>query len=118
MDFQEVDQHVRSWFIVSFATTTEVIHLERVDRHSEQVPDILVHVPVPFCKMKTVHLGFIRQECKYANRYSTHGTNANVEEERMHVALFRGRSDNGGWGVARPSKWKNKFKREQEEGKS
>lgn len=47
MDFQEVDQRVRSWFIVSFATTTEVVHLERVDRDSEQVPDILVHVPSP-----------------------------------------------------------------------
>lgn len=64
--------------------------------------------------MKTMHLGFIRQECKYANRYSTHGKNANVEEERMHVPLFRGRSVDGGCGVARLSKRKNKFKREQE----
>lgn len=87
-----------SWFIVSVATTTEVIHLERVDRDSEQVPDVLAHVPVSFCKMKTVHLGLINQECKYANHYSTHGTNTNVEEECMHVALFRGRSDDGGWG--------------------
>lgn len=50
--------------------------------------------------MKTVHLGSISQECKYANHYSTHGTNTNVEEECMHVALLRGRSDDGGcvWG--------------------
>lgn len=46
--------------------------------------------------MKTVHLGSISQECKYANHYSTHGTNTNVEEECMHVALLRGRSDDGG----------------------
>lgn len=53
--------------------------------------------------MKTVHLGSISQECKYANHYSTHGTNTNVEEECMHVALLRGRSDDGGcvWGGER-----------------
>lgn len=46
--------------------------------------------------MKTVHLESISQECKYANHYSTHGTNTNVEEECMHVASLRGRSDDGG----------------------
>lgn len=82
-------------------------------RDSERVSDILVHVLVAFCKMKTVRLGSIGQECKYANRYFTQGTNTNVEEERMHVAWFRGRGDDEGWKVCR--RGKNNFKREQKE---
>lgn len=43
-----------------------------------------------------MHPGSIRQECKYAINYSAHRTNTNVEEERVHMALFRGHSNDGG----------------------
>lgn len=52
--------------------------------------------PDLFYRIKNVHPGSIRRECKYANNYSAHGTNTNVEEERVHMALFRGHSNDGG----------------------